>query len=180
MFAQRATHLTRARAFPRLPPSLLSKRGVPTSCERNSKAQRCQIRRDESLLMNAHLNAPDVHKTITSEKEGGYSILNIQGVVGIQGRMSTAIGVARKRGQRRCSRIGSGPRVGAHVEKSSNVLKQTRTQLTQDVRGGVHSRHPKNPLQTSAGKPSSSTPAQLPETVVIDDSEPGPQDDDDN
>lgn len=167
MFAQRATHLTRARAFPRLPPSLLSKRGVPTSCERNSKAQRCQIRRDEYLLMNAHLNAPDVHK-------------NIQGVVGIQGRMSTAIGVARKRGQRQCARIGLGPRVGAHVEKSSNVLKKTRTQLTQDVRGGVQSRHPKNSLPTSAGKPSSSTPAQLPEIVVIDDSEPGPEDDDDN
>jgi hypothetical protein len=70
--------------------------------------------------------------------------------------------------------------VGAHIAKSSNTLKKTRTQLIQGVRGGAQSRHPKTPLPTSAGMPSSSTPAQLPEIVVIDDSEAEPEDDDDN
>jgi hypothetical protein len=93
-------------------------------------------------------------------------------VVDIRGRMSTAAGVAGKRGQGQCSRIGSRPQVTAHVTKSNNVLKRTRSQLIQDVRGGVQSRHPRKPIRTSAGKPSSSTPTQPPELVVIDDSEP--------
>lgn len=61
--------------------------------------------------------------------------------------------------------------MGAHVVRSSNVLKRARVQLMQDARGGVQSRYPKDPLPTSAGKPSSSTLAQIPEIEVIDDSD---------
>jgi hypothetical protein len=91
--------------------------------------------------------------------------------------MSTATGNIRNQGLRQCSRVRSGPRVTAHVTKSSNVLKRTRPELMQDVRGRVQSRHPRKPVPTSAGKPSSSTPAQPPEVVVIDDSEPEPESD---
>jgi hypothetical protein len=88
-------------------------------------------------LKNGQLNYPDAYRAANSEKEGGYSIPDIRGVIGMRDRMSTAAGAAGKQGQRQCSRIGSGPRVAAHIPKPSNVLKRKRTQLMQDVRGGV-------------------------------------------
>jgi hypothetical protein len=98
----------------------------PHSLEKSRTQNRtnmAQVLRDEPLLANAHLNA---QRAAPFGKGGGYSIQSIQGVTGIQDKVSIAAGTAGKQGQRECSRTGSGPRVAAHVARSRNVLKRTR------------------------------------------------------
>ena len=85
-----------------------------------------QVRRDESLSANAHLNAPNTQRTALSEKAGGYSIRSIQGVTGIQDWVPIATRTAGKQGERECSKTGSEAPVTTHAGSSSSVLKRTR------------------------------------------------------
>jgi hypothetical protein len=128
-----------------------------------------QVLRDEPLSASAHLNT---QRAAPSGKEGG-SIQSIQGVAGIQDEVSAAAGTAGKQGQRGCSRTGSGPQVAAHVAKPRNFLKRTRAQ---DMGGGVQSQRCRKLARVSAGKSSLSISAQALELVVISDSEPESED----
>jgi len=139
------------------PPSLEESR---TSNRTNTS----QVRRDESLSANAHLTAPNTQRAAPSEKAGGDSIRSIQGITGIQDRVSTAVKTTGKQGEGECSKTGSGARAVAHVARSSSVLKRTRAQ---GVRGGVQGRRPRKLVRTSAGKPSPSISSQPFEVVVI-------------
>ncbi len=144
----------------------------PLSLEKSRTPNRtntAQVLRDEPLSASAHLNA---QRAAPSGKEGG-SIQSIQGVAGIQDEVSTAAGTAGKQGQRGCSRTGSGPQVAAHVARSRNLLKRTRAQ---DMGGGVQSQRPRKLARASAGKSSLSISAQALELVVISDSEPESED----
>jgi hypothetical protein len=143
------------------PPSLEESRAP-------NRTNTAQVRRDESLSANAHLNAPNTQSAAPSEKAGGYSIRGIQGVAGMQDGASTAARTAGKHGERECSKTRSGARVAAHVASFSSTLKRTRAQ---EVRGGVQSRRPRKLVQTSAGKSSPSISAQPLEVVVISDSD---------
>jgi hypothetical protein len=140
-----------------------------------NRTNTAQVRRDESLSANAHLNAPDTQRAAPFEKADGYSIRSIQGDASVQNWVSTATRTAEKQGERECSKTRSGARVAAHVARSGSVLKRTRAQ---DVRGGVQSRRHRKLVRTSAGKSSPSTSTQALEVVVISDSEPESEDDD--
>ena len=129
-----------------------------------NRTNTAQVSREEPLSANA-----------SSEKAGG--IRSIQGATGFQDRVSTAARAAGKQGKREHSKTGSVARVAAPVGKSSSVLKRTRTQ---DVGGGVQSRRPRKLVRTSAGKSSPSISSQPLEVVVITDSEPESEDDDDH
>lgn len=90
------------------PPSLEESRAP-------NRTNTAQVRRDESLSVNAHLNAPNTQRAAPSEKAGGYSIRSVQGVTGIQDVVSTAARTAGKQGERECSKNRSGARAAAHV-----------------------------------------------------------------
>ena len=113
----------------------------------------------------------------SSGKEGGYSIQSIQGVAGIQNEVSTAVRTTGKQGQREYLRTGSRPRVAAHVAGSRSSSKRTRAQ---DIGGGVQSQRPRKPVRASARKSSLSISAQPLELIVISDSEPELEDNDDH
>ena len=133
-----------------------------------------QILRDGPFSANTHLNA---QKVALPAKEGGYSIQNIQGVAGIQHEVSAAAGTAGKQGQRECSRTGSGPQVAAHVARPRNALKRMRLP---DTGGGVQSQRPRKLARAPAGKSSPSISAQPLAIVIISDSEPEPEGNDDH
>jgi hypothetical protein len=166
---------------PKLPGAIAGQRrptsSQPLSLEKSRTPKRtntAQVLRDEPLSASAHLNA---QRAAPSGKEGGYSVQIMQGVAGIQDEVSAAAGTAGKQGQRECSRTGSGPQVAAHVAKSRNALKRTRAQ---DMGGGVQSQCPRKLVRASAGKSSLSISAQPLALVVISDSEPEPEGNDDH
>jgi hypothetical protein len=130
--------------------------------------------RDGPLPANAHLNA---QRAAPSGKERGFSIQRIQRVTVVQDEASTAAGTARKQRQGEFSGTGSGPRVAARVARPPNVLKRGRAQ---DLGGEVQSQRPRKLVRASAGKLSLSIPAQPLELVVISDSEPEPEGNDDH
>lgn len=95
----------------------------------------------------------------------------------MQNGVPTAAGTAGKQGQRECLRTRSGPRAAAHIARSRNVLKRTRAQ---DIRGKVRGQRSRKLVRASIGKSSVSISAQPLELVVISDSEPEPEGDDDH
>jgi hypothetical protein len=99
-----------------------------------TRTNTAQVRRDESLSANAHLNAPETQRAASFEKADGYSIRSIQGNASVQNWVSTVIRTAGKQGERECLKTRSGAWVAAYVTRSGSVLKRTRAQ---DVRGGV-------------------------------------------
>jgi hypothetical protein len=141
-----------------------------------------RVREGESLAMNQHVNTPDTHGSAALEKEHSCSVQSIQGVISMRNRIQTIAGSAGRQGQRKCSRVGSGPQVAAHVTKSSNILKRPHAQQTQNVHGGfrTQSRNPTRLVKASGAGQSGSTSAKHTELVIISDSEPEPEVDDNN
>jgi hypothetical protein len=94
-------------------------------------------------------------------------------------RIQTLGRSAGRLGQKKRSRVGSGPQVAAHVTKSSSVLERPRVQQIKNMRGGVHmqSRYPTRLVKASTAGQLSSTSTKRTELVIISDSEPEPEDD---
>jgi len=136
------------------------------------------VKQGGSLSVNEHLGS-DPGEPATPEKQRSYGVQSTRRVVFRRDGVSPAARAIGREGQREFSRVGSGPRVAAHITKST---KGPRAQQIHDMEGGVHiqNRRPRKLGKTSAARQSSATSAKRTELVVISDSEPESEHLDDN
>ncbi|KAI9745588.1 MAG: hypothetical protein M1818_001122 [Claussenomyces sp. TS43310] len=144
----------------------------------SARTNTTHVQQGGSLSMNEHFNS-DPGEAATPKKERSYDVQSARRVVSRREMVSPAARAIGRRGQREYSRVEFGPRVAAHITKST---KGPRAQQIHDMEGGVHiqNRRPRKLVKTSAARQSSLSSTKRTELVVISDSEPESEHLDDN